>query len=76
MYYVTTPKYDKKKTIFLTCDEDIRDLFDLGSSRILLYIDDAGDDVGIKEIPEPIPKFRAIITKIFRRFSPIIFSCD
>lgn len=27
---------------------------------MLLYIDEAGDDVGINEMPEPMPKFRAV----------------
>lgn len=43
------------------CEDDIRERLDFGSSKILLYIDD-DDDVGINEIPEPIPKLRANIS--------------
>lgn len=41
------------------CDDEIRERFVFGSSKMLLYMDAADDDVGINEMPEPIPKFRA-----------------
>lgn len=65
-----------KKTEFLTCDEDIRDRFDLGSSRMLLYIDDAGEDVGINEIPEPMPKFRAEIERKILKYVHLTYNLN
>lgn len=51
--------------IQITCADDIRPRFAFGSSSMLPYIEEAGDDVGINDIPEPMPKLRAINQKIF-----------
>lgn len=56
---------EKVENVQFTCADDIRPRFAFGSSSIPLYIEEAGDVVGINDIPEPMPKLRAIKSNNF-----------